>query len=88
MASQIWSKTLKQRHDPVRFLMRRGILPDPRQKDNMLRQRIALAQDLHWKDLKGHFGCVNAIEFSHGSGELVASGIYFRDQGYIVNAFV
>lgn len=74
MACQLWSKTLKQRSDPVHFLLRRGLCPQPRQKDHLLRQRIALAQDLHWKDLKGHFGCVNAIEFSHGSGELIASG--------------
>ena len=26
------------------------------------------------KDLKGHFGCVNAIEFSNKGGEFIASG--------------
>ena len=74
MASQLWSKSVKQKHDPVHFLMRRGILPEQRQTANLLRRRISLAQDLHWKDLKGHFGCVNAIEFSNGAGELIASG--------------
>lgn len=74
MAMQTWSKTLKQRYDPVHFLLRRSIFPGARQQDQLLRQRIALAQDLHWKDLKGHYGCVNAIEFSQGSGEFIASG--------------
>ena len=68
------SKSLKQRNDPVHFLLRRSVFPGPRQQDHVLRQRMAMAQDLHWKDLKGHYGCVNAIEFSHGSGEFIASG--------------
>ena len=74
MAMQTWSKALKQRHDPIHFLLRRSLFPEARQKDHLLRQRMALAQDLHWKDLKGHYGCVNAIEFSQGSGEFIASG--------------
>ncbi|XP_070578975.1 DDB1- and CUL4-associated factor 5-like [Ptychodera flava] len=31
-------------------------------------------ENLHRKDLIGHYGCVNAIEFSNHGGELLASG--------------
>ena len=41
----------------------------------LLRDRLAAARNLFRKDLKGHFGCVNAIEFSHQGGELIASGM-------------
>ena len=42
--------------------------------DLLLRDRLAAAKNLFRKDLKGHFGCVNAIEFSHCGGDLIASG--------------
>ncbi len=46
----------------------------PRSSVMLLRDRLAGAKNLFRKDLKGHFGCVNAIEFSHGGGETIASG--------------
>ena len=47
----------------------------PRYSDLLLRDRLAGAKNLFRKDLKGHFGCVNAIEFSHNRGEIIASGL-------------
>ncbi|KAK3093824.1 hypothetical protein FSP39_020659 [Pinctada imbricata] len=35
---------------------------------------MADAKNLFSRDLKAHFGCVNAIEFSSNGGELIASG--------------
>lgn len=40
----------------------------------ILRDRISNSKNLFFKDLKEHFGCVNAIEFSNQGGELIASG--------------
>ncbi|XP_076318267.1 DDB1- and CUL4-associated factor 5-like [Tachypleus tridentatus] len=39
----------------------------------VLRQRFATASNLYTRDLFAHYGCVNAIEFSH-DGEWLASG--------------
>lgn len=43
---------------------------------NLFRERFRIAKNLYKTDLRGHFGCVNAIEFSHG-GQYLASGKYF-----------
>lgn len=40
----------------------------------ILTKRIQNAKSLFYKDLKGHFGCVNAIEFSNDGGQWIASG--------------
>lgn len=40
---------------------------------NLFRERLRIAKNLYKTDLRGHFGCVNAIEFSHG-GKFLASG--------------
>lgn len=42
-------------------------------KARLYRERLRIARNLYKTDLKGHFGCVNAIEFSHG-GQYLASG--------------
>ena len=41
----------------------------------ILRNKLAECRHMHRHDLVGHFGCVNAIEFSSGCGEFIASGI-------------
>ncbi|XP_032237224.2 DDB1- and CUL4-associated factor 5 isoform X2 [Nematostella vectensis] len=41
---------------------------------SLLAAKFASCKDLFRKDLRGHFGCVNAIEFSNKGGELVVSG--------------
>lgn len=43
-------------------------------KTEFLRQRFAAAKSLYRRELKAHFGCVNAIEFSPNAGKIVASG--------------
>ena len=40
----------------------------------LIRERTEWAKNLFSRDLKAHFGCVNAIEFSSNGGELIASG--------------
>ena len=40
-----------------------------------LKDRLGNASSLYRKDLRSHFGCVNAIEFSHNGGEWISSGV-------------
>lgn len=40
---------------------------------DIFRQRLHAAENLYQRNLSGHYGCVNALEFSHG-GEYLASG--------------
>ena len=42
-------------------------------KQEAIGHRLAHSQSLMKKDLRGHFGCVNAIEFS-SNGKFIASG--------------
>jgi len=57
------------------FLNERHINTISRREDLFFRQKFSELRTLHSKDLVAHFGCVNAIEFSNGSGEIIASGI-------------
>lgn len=43
-------------------------------RSRLLHRRLFNASNLHRKDLFGHFGCVNAIEFSNCGGQWLASG--------------
>ena len=43
-------------------------------REQFKNDRLKMARNLYTKDLKGHFGCVNAIEFSPNGGEFIASG--------------
>jgi len=44
--------------------------------DRYLDDRLAMARgSLFKRDLVGHFGCVNAIEFSNMGGRWIASGV-------------
>lgn len=45
-------------------------------RDGLILNRMRVAKSLYRKNLSGHFGCVNAIEFSHNGGSLLASGWY------------
>lgn len=38
---------------------------------------FARSSGLYHQDLQGHFGCVNAIEFSSNGGEFIVSGVDF-----------
>lgn len=41
-------------------------------RQNFYRQRMKCAKNLYKKDLLSHYGCVNAIEFSHDGNYLVS----------------
>ncbi|XP_077477971.1 alpha-actinin-1 isoform X5 [Stigmatopora argus] len=58
----------------VGFLSRRGLTGQPLMKDEFQRRRLSGCTNLYKKDLLGHFGCVNAIEFSNNGGDWLVSG--------------
>ncbi|XP_052468683.1 DDB1- and CUL4-associated factor 5-like [Carassius gibelio] len=58
----------------VGFLSRRAIGGQPRLKEDFQRRRLAGCSSLYKKDMLGHFGCVNAIEFSNNGGQWLVSG--------------
>ncbi|XP_063295239.1 DDB1- and CUL4-associated factor 5 [Pelobates fuscus] len=58
----------------VGFLSRRGLHGDPLLKEDFQRRRLQACRNLYKKDLLGHFGCVNAIEFSNRGGDMLVSG--------------
>ncbi|XP_077416234.1 DDB1- and CUL4-associated factor 5 [Vanacampus margaritifer] len=58
----------------VGFLSRRGLTGQSLMKDEFQRRRLAGCTSLYKKDMLGHFGCVNAIEFSNNGGEWLVSG--------------
>jgi len=39
--------------------------------------RFKICKSFYNCDLIAHFGCVNAVEFSHGAKDLLASGKYY-----------
>ncbi|KAM6969192.1 DDB1- and CUL4-associated factor 5 [Tautogolabrus adspersus] len=58
----------------VGFLSRRKLTGQPLMKEEFQRRRMAGCTSLFKKDMLGHFGCVNAIEFSNSGGEWLVSG--------------
>ncbi|KAM4541960.1 DDB1- and CUL4-associated factor 5 [Odontesthes bonariensis] len=58
----------------VGFLSRRELAGNPLLKEEFQRRRLAGCTSLYKKDMLGHFGCVNAIEFSNNGGEWLVSG--------------
>ncbi|CAN9501976.1 unnamed protein product [Ophioblennius macclurei] len=58
----------------VGFLSRRELSGQPLMKEDFQRRRLAGCTSLYKKDMLGHFGCVNAIEFSNNGGEWLVSG--------------
>ncbi|XP_068436958.1 DDB1- and CUL4-associated factor 5 [Clinocottus analis] len=58
----------------VGFLSRRELHGQPLFKEDFQRRRMAGCTSLFKKDMLGHFGCVNAIEFSNNGGEWLVSG--------------
>ncbi|XP_073689866.1 DDB1- and CUL4-associated factor 5 [Garra rufa] len=58
----------------VGFLSRRTIVGQPQLKGDFQRRRLAGCSSLYKKDMLGHFGCVNAIEFSNNGGQWLVSG--------------
>nr|XP_003224914.2 PREDICTED: DDB1- and CUL4-associated factor 5 [Anolis carolinensis] len=58
----------------VGFLSQRGLRGDPLLTQDFQRRRLRGCRNLYKKDLLGHFGCVNAIEFSNNGGQWLVSG--------------
>uniref|UniRef100_A0AAV2JD72 DDB1- and CUL4-associated factor 5 n=1 Tax=Knipowitschia caucasica TaxID=637954 RepID=A0AAV2JD72_KNICA len=58
----------------VGFLSRRELSGQPLMKEEFQRLRLAGCTSLYKRDMLGHFGCVNAIEFSNNGGEWLVSG--------------
>uniref|UniRef100_A0A8D0BKI8 DDB1- and CUL4-associated factor 5 n=1 Tax=Salvator merianae TaxID=96440 RepID=A0A8D0BKI8_SALMN len=58
----------------VGFLSQRGLQGDPLLTQDFQRRRLRGCRNLYKKDLLGHFGCVNAIEFSNNGGQWLVSG--------------
>lgn len=58
----------------VGFLSRRELTGQHLMKEEFQRRRLAGCTSLYKKNLEGHFGCVNAIEFSNNGGEYLVSG--------------
>ncbi|NWS82382.1 DCAF5 factor, partial [Toxostoma redivivum] len=56
------------------FLSQRGLEGDPLLTQDFQRRRLRGCRNLYKKDLLGHFGCVNAIEFSNNGGQWLVSG--------------
>ncbi|KAK2104387.1 DDB1- and CUL4-associated factor 5 [Saguinus oedipus] len=59
----------------VGFLSQRGLHGDPLLTQDFQRRRLRGCRNLYKKDLLGHFGCVNAIEFSNNGGQWLVSVI-------------
>ncbi|KAL0969431.1 hypothetical protein UPYG_G00227300 [Umbra pygmaea] len=58
----------------VGFLSQRRLSGNPLMKEEFQRLRLVGCTSLYKKDLLGHFGCVNAIEFSNNGGDYLVSG--------------
>ena len=43
----------------------------------LISSRVEMSSCLYRRDLRAHYGCVNAIEFSAGDGRMIASGSEF-----------
>ncbi|KAM9060769.1 DDB1- and CUL4-associated factor 5 isoform X1 [Sarcophilus harrisii] len=77
-----WGRSMKKRAGPVGssmrsvvgFLSQRGLQGDPLLTQDFQRRRLRGCRNLYKKDLLGHFGCVNAIEFSNNGGQWLVSG--------------
>jgi len=42
--------------------------------DALISDRVETSSCMYRRDLRAHYGCVNAIEFSTGDGRMIASG--------------
>ncbi|XP_033639278.1 DDB1- and CUL4-associated factor 5-like [Asterias rubens] len=56
------------------FINERAVTGNPLLCNRLFRDRVCKAKSLYNRNLVGHFGCVNAIEFSNKGGQFLASG--------------
>lgn len=61
--------------NPVSYVIKRQYDESFVVKNTFFKRRMAAAKNLYRKDLLGHYGCVNAIEFS-ARGEYLVSGTH------------
>ena len=58
----------------VGFLQRRSLVGSELLKAEFQRRRLDGCCSLYRTDILGHYGCVNAIEFSNNGGQWLVSG--------------
>lgn len=66
-------RSLETRNLDVALSQRENILVAGHLPSAIFRERLSAAQNLYQRNLTGHYGCVNALEFSSG-GQFLASG--------------
>ena len=64
----------KKSQSVVDFLFERETSKDVLLRRRFVSDRLAHRSTLYKKNLMGHYGCVNAIEFSNSGGNFLASG--------------
>ena len=64
----------KLRFHPFKTLLSRQYEYSESGYNPFSRSMLSRAKQLYQKDLKGHYGCVNALEFSKNGGEFIVSG--------------
>ena len=57
-------------------------------RERLMRDRFSMAKTLTRKHLKGHFGCVNAIEFSNDGGGQIVSGEHEAPSSLLLPSFI
>lgn len=60
-------------HNPLRYITARAESVSWASQYRLMRERFRMAKSLYRRDLKAHYGCVNAIEFSN-DGLFIVSG--------------
>jgi WD repeat-containing protein 22 len=73
--------------NPLGYLVKRQYNDRLYINKKLLRERLYSARNLYRKDLRAHYGCVNAIEFSN-KGELLASGENVRRTVHVIVAYI
>ena len=61
-------------HNCVQFLYHRHYREAAGQCNLFMRDKFEHLDKMYSKDLKAHWGCVNAIEFSNNGGQWITSG--------------
>lgn len=69
----------------VSFLSRRMMSGNPLLKEDFQRRRLAGCNSLYRRDMLGHYGCVNAIEFSNNGGQWLVSGTHSYTHTHILH---
>lgn len=62
-------------HNPLLYITARSENETWAPSQGLVRERLRSAKSLFRRDLKAHYGCVNAIEFSN-DGVFIVSGNY------------